>query len=86
MPDRTTKALLFAIAVGLWMNAAAQWLPVAGHAQDDSKVVQELSRIESRLLNIDNRLSILDSLGNLRRILDSVEGIGPGRCSNRRIC
>ena len=30
MIDRTTKLLLFAIAAGLWMNLAGQWLrPVA---------------------------------------------------------
>jgi hypothetical protein len=33
--DRTTKALLFSIALGLWMNVASEWLkPVVVHAQD----------------------------------------------------
>ena len=27
MADRTTKALLLAIAIGLWVNIASQWLP-----------------------------------------------------------
>lgn len=26
--DRTTKALLFAIALGLWLDVAGRWLPV----------------------------------------------------------
>ncbi len=31
--DRTTKVLLFAIATGLWMNVAGQWLrPATLHA------------------------------------------------------
>ena len=31
MADRTTRLLLLAIAVGLWMNVASQWLlPRAG--------------------------------------------------------
>ncbi len=35
MTDRTTKALLLAIAIGLWMNVAGQWLrPVALRAAD----------------------------------------------------
>lgn len=50
MNDRTTKALLFAIALGLWANLAAGWLrPVAVQAQD-------LSSVESNLPNIDNNL------------------------------
>lgn len=33
--DRTTKALLLAIALGLWMNVAGDWLrPVVVQAQD----------------------------------------------------
>ncbi len=45
MTDRTTKALLFAIALGLWLNAFGQWMrPVAVQAQDI-----DLSSIESNL-------------------------------------
>ena len=36
MVDRTTKALLLAIAVGLWANAITTWLgPVPVQAQSD---------------------------------------------------
>lgn len=48
--DRTTKALLFAIALGLWMNVASQWLkPVIVKAQgsesDISTIANDLHRI-----------------------------------------
>ena len=37
MVDRTTKALLLAIAIGLWVSVAGQWLrPVVVQAQDDT--------------------------------------------------
>jgi hypothetical protein len=37
MIDRSTKALLAAIALGLWIQIAAPWLrPVALHAAPDS--------------------------------------------------
>lgn len=52
MRDRTTKALLFAIALGLWMNAAVSWLkpvPVQAAAQD---VAATLSEIERRVSQI----------------------------------
>lgn len=46
--DRTTKAILAAIALGLWMNVAAQWLkPQTVYAQDDSRIVRELQTISS---------------------------------------
>ena len=36
MTDRYIKLLLLAIAVGLWMNAAAQWVrPVSVHATSE---------------------------------------------------
>jgi len=49
MADRTTKALLFAIALGLWMNVAGAWLrPVPVYAQVEShllEIVHEVGRI-----------------------------------------
>jgi hypothetical protein len=41
MTDRTTKALLLVIVVGLWVNAAAMWFrPVPLRAADaDSTVI-----------------------------------------------
>jgi hypothetical protein len=39
MTDRTTKALLFAIALGLWVNIVGQWIrPATVKAQDSSDV------------------------------------------------
>lgn len=52
MVDRTTKTLLFAIALGLWMNVASQWLvPVALAAQDVdvSKIEHDLHGLYSGL-------------------------------------
>lgn len=48
MTDRTTKALLLAIAVGLWANLGIEWFrPVVVQAQDDSRIVRELRSIQS---------------------------------------
>ena len=39
MADRTTKLLLLAIAVGLWMSVAAQWVrPVSVQATNEATV------------------------------------------------
>lgn len=47
MIDRTTKALLLAIAIGLWMNVATQWLrPVPVQAQT-AQVARDVARIAS---------------------------------------
>ena len=57
MVDRTTKILLLAIAVGLWMNVASQWLrPVAVHAAVEQLRSSDLSDIERYLRNIDGDL------------------------------
>jgi len=53
MIDRTTKLLLLAIAIGLWMNVGSQWLrPVSVHA-----AVEQLQ--SSDLRNIENNLSAI---------------------------
>lgn len=55
MTDRTTKALLLAIAGGLWMNVASQWLrPVVVQAQDEhiaaiASDVDSLERVVGRI-------------------------------------
>ena len=48
MSDKTTKALLFAIALGLWANLAVQLLETPVQAQ----VNFDLSRIESYVRGI----------------------------------
>ena len=54
MTDRTTKALLLAIALGLWANMAADWLkPVAVQAQS-----AQLRNIESDLSRIARGLCL----------------------------
>jgi hypothetical protein len=48
MIDRTTKALLFAIALGLWLQLASTWLkPTPVHAQNIQlmEVTDDLHRI-----------------------------------------
>jgi hypothetical protein len=46
MSDRQTKALLLAIAIGLWANVATQWLrPKALHAQDTAHIEQRVDEI-----------------------------------------
>lgn len=54
MRDRTTKALLLAIALGLWANVALDWVrPVAVQASGSSQADQ-LRGIAFDLSNIAN--------------------------------
>ena len=70
MVDRTTKLLLLAIAVGLWMNVASQWLrPVPVHAAVET-AQDDLTMISADLIRI----------GNL------VNSIWMGTCPNPKIC
>ena len=56
MADRTTKWLLLAIAVGLWMNVASQWLrPVPVHAAGE---VEQAANIERHVRAIANGLCL----------------------------
>lgn len=56
MTDRLTKALLFAIAVGLWMNVAAQWLrPIPVHAVGE---VEQTANIERYVRQIANGVCV----------------------------
>jgi hypothetical protein len=53
MIDRTTKLLLLAIAIGLWMNVGSQWLrPVSVHAAVEQLQSYDLRDIESSLSNV----------------------------------
>jgi len=48
--DRTTKALLLAIALGLWANAVGQWLPPArllAADADTTVIMRDLHAIAS---------------------------------------
>ena len=57
MVDRTTKLLLLAIAVGLWMNVATPWLrPVPVHAEVET--AQDVSGIEMYVSQIANGICI----------------------------
>lgn len=49
--DRTTKRLLFAIALGLWANVASTWFTVPLSAQDGISLSdrQLLERIADRV-------------------------------------
>ena len=56
MVDRLTKVLLLAIAVGLWMNVAAQWLrPIPVHA---AGAVEQTANIERYVHQIANGLCL----------------------------
>jgi len=53
MTDRPTKALLLAIAIGLWANVATQWLqPKILHAQDTAGIEERLDEIVSHVSRI----------------------------------
>jgi len=57
MVDRTTKLLLLAIAVGLWMNVATPWLrPVPVHAEVET--AQDFGNIERYVRLIANGICI----------------------------
>lgn len=45
MTDRTTKALLLAIALGVWANIASEWLLWSGTRPAIHNIWNELSRI-----------------------------------------
>lgn len=57
MLDKKTKALLLAIALGLWANVAIQWFrPNDLHAQNATQ-----ARIEDYLSNIDQHVEEIAS-------------------------
>lgn len=63
MTDRTTKALLFAIALGLWMHIAGDWLrptPLQAQAKKQSlSDIIAMSDIEMHLKHISVDTSTL---------------------------
>lgn len=70
MTDRTTKALLLAIALGLWMNVAGQWLrPVPLQAQGNASMAFMASMAT-----------------DVSRIALTVNAIALGQCLNDKIC
>ena len=70
MTDRTTKALLFAVALGLWVNLVSGWLrPVPVEAQGLSETY--LAYIQSDISNINTTVSGIRS--DVRGIRNAVE-------------
>lgn len=57
MIDRTTKALLVAIAAGIWLTVLSLWL--RGPAVHDEQVLQELQSVHDDLETLSDRLSDL---------------------------
>lgn len=93
--DRTTKALLFAIALGLWANAATDWLrPVPVSAQQSDPILAgEIRNMSSKLADlrqlqsIDNKLSSLSTIdSNLSAAAADLARIQRGQCSNEKLC
>ena len=68
MVDKTTKALLLAIAIGLWANIAAQWTnPVQAQDIGTTQMVIGLQSIASELRSIESSVSSINSdLGRIQ--------------------
>ena len=62
--DRTTKALLLAIAVGLWANVAVQWRPVQAAQEDE--ILETLQDIDRTLRDVASDVARVErgSCGN----------------------
>ena len=92
MIDRSTKALMFAIAVGLWANLATAWLqPTVAHAQTDPNLLSLVSRIEMSVNALSTGLSRIESTMNplstgLSGIESNVSAMSVGKCANPKIC
>lgn len=85
MTDQRTKALLLAIALGLWANTLGGWLhPTPVMAQDNDAVVYELGRVRSSLDDIRSELTSIQS--DVSSIKREVTDIGDGTCTNRKLC
>jgi len=77
MIDRSTKALLAAIALGLWANVASDWLkPAVVEAQANR--AEQAKRLQAPADVTDHAL--------LREIEKGVTLIATGLCPNRTIC
>ena len=74
--DPTTKALLLAIAIGLWVHLAADFMrPTPVHAQDilagirESRVASDISNIASDTAQIRSSLKSIEMSLSLRSAL-----------------
>ena len=80
MINRTTRALLLAIALGLWANVVSGWLRptiVSAGAQDVADLYSVMSNVDSTLSSIQSDVSGMETaLGRIQR----------GACSNDKIC
>ena len=84
--DTTTKTLLGAIAIGLWLNFAVQFLPNKNFfpSPNDAKLLRsiddELSSIESSVGDIGELKEKVDSTN------DSISSVADGTCTNTFLC
>ena len=65
MVDRTTKALLLAIALGLWMNVVGPWVrpvPVQAAAQDLRDIGSMVSQIQRYVGSIYRQTCLNDKI------------------------
>jgi len=88
MADKTTKILLGAIALGLWLNAVLPlFKPSVSSAQADWPY---LTSIDKSLNSLDRHLSRIDTaVEKVQAIADAVEkvqAIADGTCPNKQIC
>jgi hypothetical protein len=73
MTNRTTKTLLLAVAVGLWLNVVTPWFqPTPVHA--NSAETQFSAR------------QVRELVAALDTIADEIENIARGRCLNPKLC
>ena len=73
--DRTAKALLLFIGLGLWANVLIAWMPPVSAATQEMVFVDGFD--ESYLINIHNAVSSIEA---------AALNIAYGRCANSKIC
>ena len=89
--DATTKRLLLAIALGLWANAAVQFVRPANMESDVRQIKGKVSDIELNVLDIELdvssiELNVLDIGSEVSSIESEVSKIAYGVCLNPKIC
>jgi hypothetical protein len=78
MADNVTKLLLAAIALGLWVNAAAHMVqPAKAQSSMDKNLMDSMNSINTNLGSIDGRLAVF---------IEDLQLIMAGRCQNRQLC
>ena len=83
--SKTAKALIAALALGLWANAAAIWLrPVPVQAQTVGDIVFELRNLQLAVSNLQTTLILMQT--DLSSIQNDVLRIQRGTCGNGTIC